>query len=365
MNKIKDVITVLEQYFPLEYQEEWDNSGLQVGDIETEVTGVLCAIDLTENIVQQAIKQGCNLIVTHHPPLFRAIKKLDNSNYINRSIILAIKHNISIYSAHTSADNSPYGLNYHIAKSLNLKNIKILKHKNDGLIELSTFVPDKYANNLYQELTKAGAGRLGNYDSCAFTSHGVGRFRPLKGARSFVGTENVIHEEAEVEIKMILKKKQKQKILSALINNHPYETPSYNFKEIYSYGENYGTGIIGDLSKNQKTIDTLNTIKNTLQLACLQYSEINRQTISKIAICSGAGAFLHKEATHSGADILICGEAKYNDYFDAKDGAILVTTGHYESEIISQEIFKSIIMDNFTNFVTHISEQNINPVNYL
>ena len=365
MPKIKDIISLMESKFPIYMGEDWDNNGLQVGEKEEECTGILTAIDICEEVIDEAISLGANLIITHHPPLFKAIKRLDNSNYIKRSIIKAIRHNITIYSAHTTADASPFGLNFVIAKELGLNNIEHLTEKGEDLYELETFVPKAFARQLSEALWQAGAGDFSSYDSCAFLSMGQGYFRAKEGANPFVGNIGKLHEEEECSISMIVKASSKELVIKALKDNHPYECPAYSLRKLENSIAKYGIGAIGDLPQEIELEDFLQRIKKYFSLQTLSYSKTRKKRISRLAIATGAAGGMFRDAIKKGADVLISGEARYNDYFDVEDSLILISIGHYESEVISARIFADIIKEHYEDLGVFISQINSNPVKYL
>lgn len=365
MPKISEIISVMEDRFPLYMGESWDNNGLQVGDKNAECKAILTAIDICEEVIDEAIERGANLIITHHPPLFHALKRIDNSNYINRSIIKAIKNDIAIYSAHTTADASPYGLNFVIAKELGLQNIEPMIKNEEVLYELETFVPSSFAGSLSKALWEAGAGKVGNYDSCSFSIEGEGSFRAIEGANPFVGSIGEVHKEKETSISMVLSETSKNAVIKALKENHPYETPAYSLRKLSNSISTYGLGAVGNLEKEEGTESFLKRIKDYFSAEKISYSKGKKEKISRVAICTGAAGSMYRDAIKTGADIFISGEARYNDYFDVEDKIVLATLGHYESEIISARIFADILKEKFEETKVFVSKIDSNPVKYL
>jgi len=362
---ISQVIEALEEVAPLALQESFDNSGLQVGDVSQKVKGILLCLDVTEEVLDEALELDCNLIISHHPLLFKPIKKLSGKTYIERCVIKACKNDLVIYSAHTNMDNAYGGVNYYLAEKLGLQNLRILSPKNDGLLKLVVFVPEAHAETVRNALFNAGAGCIGNYDSCSFNVPGAGTFRAGEQAHPFVGERNELHTEPEVRIETILPVYKKTAALRALLAVHPYEEPAYDFYPLANEWNRAGSGIVGELPASEKDEDFLQRLKTLLKLQCLKHSFPTGKEIREVALCGGSGAFLIPEAIASGADVFITGEAKYNDYFDVEDKILLAVTGHYESEIITKELFYDIITKKMINFAVYFSTTNSNPVNYL
>lgn len=347
-------------------QEEYDNSGLQVGDPSQDATGVLLCVDITEEVIYEAVELGCNLIVAHHPLLFKGLKRIGTNSYIERCVSLAIKGDICIYAAHTNADNAPEGLNAYLAKDLGLSSVRPLLPTTGKLMELVTYVPEAQLEAVQQAIWSAGAGRIGTYDQCSFRVSGEGTFRPLDGSRPFVGNLGELHRETEVRLSSILTEADSRAVVSALLSAHPYETPAYSLYPLNNSYLGAGSGIVGDMIEAVELDIFLESVKAYFRTDKLSYTPVNPyeqpMKVRRVAICSGAGAFLWREARAAGADVFITGEAKYNDYFDVETNPVLVTVGHYESEVIATKVFRDIISHKFPNFVILESKLNSNPI---
>lgn len=363
--KIKDIIQVIEDAAPLALQEKYDNSGVQVGNTSCDCTGVLLCIDITEEVIHEAIQLQCNLIVAHHPICFHPIKKLTGKSYIERCIIQACKHDIVLYAAHTNLDNASYGINHYLAEQLQLQNTQILSPIKDNLLKLVTFAPSSYAETIRQALFHAGAGNIGNYECTSYNSIGTGTFMPNSQATPFCGHVGQLHSEEETRIETILPRYKKETVIHALKATHPYEEPAFDLIPLENIHTQVGSGIVGTLPESLEKEEFLYLIKNLFQVETLQYSHTQQDKIKEVAICSGSGAFLLPEASRYGADVLITGEAKYNHFLDAESNIMLVTVGHYESEICSKEIFFTLISKKYPNFAVYKSRTDINPVHYL
>ena len=363
--KISQIIETLEDFAPLDWQESFDNSGLQVGDSSQKVKGILLCLDVTEEVLEEAMELDCNLVISHHPLLFKPVKKLTGKTYIERCVIKACKNDLVIYAAHTNIDNAFGGLNYYLAEKLGLQNLRILSPKKDGLLKLVTFVPEAHAETVRNALFNAGAGCIGNYDSCSFNVAGTGTFRAGEQTNPFAGNRHELHTEPEVRIETIIPIQKKSTVLRALLAVHPYEEPAYDFYPLANEWTGAGSGVAGELPYPEEEEAFLQRLKTGLKLQSLKHSPFTGKVIREVALCGGQGAFLIPDAIAYGADIFITGEAKYNDYCDVENRILLAVIGHYESEIITKELFYDVITKKITNFAIHFSTTNSNPVNYL
>lgn len=362
--KIKDIIEVIEAKLPLWLQESYDNCGLQVGDPETEATGALLCVDLTELVIQEAIDRGCNLIIAHHPLLFKGLKRVGTSSYIERCVRQAVKADIAIYAAHTNADNAPEGLNALLARDLGLQDLQPLEPLSGKMCELVTFVPESHLARVQQALWSAGTGHIGAYDSCSYSSPGVGSFRALDGAAPFVGQLGELHHEPEIRLSVVLPESASRAVVSALRGAHPYEEPAYSLIPLANDYPGAGSGIVGNLPEPVPLVDLLPRIKAYFETERVSYSRCQEQeyVVQRIALCGGAGAFLWRAARRVGAELFVTGEAKYNDYFDVECRPILATVGHYESERVITRLLAQIISHKFPTFALYESQLNSNPV---
>ena len=363
--KISQIIGALEEFAPIALQDGFDNAGLQVGDTSQKATGVLICLDVTEEVIDEAIELDCNLIISHHPLLFKPIKSLTGKTYIERCIIKACKNDIVVYSAHTNLDNAYRGVSYHLAEKIGLQNIRTLSPKTNSLLKLVTFVPEAQAETVRNALFNAGAGNIGNYDSCSFNINGSGTFRAGNDAHPFVGSIGDLHTEPEIRIETIIPTFRKSMVLRALLATHPYEEPVYDFYPLNNLWNQVGSGVVGELPYPEDEESFLSRLKTIFKLKSLKHSPFTGKEIREVALCGGSGAFLIPEAIAYGADIFITGEAKYNDFYDVEDNILLSVIGHYESEICTKELFFEIITKKIPNFAVHFSNVNVNPINYL
>ena len=363
--KVKEIVSALERFAPLPLQDGFDNAGLQVGLTEAEATGALLCLDVTESVVDEAVALGYNLIVSHHPLIFKGYKSITGKDYIERCIIKAIAHGITIYSAHTNLDNAPGGVNFKIAEKIGLKNVRILAPKEDCLLKLVTFVPVEQAEKVRKALFDAGCGCFGNYDSCSYNLQGEGTFRALEGANPFCGQVGELHTEREIRVETVLPAFRKSAVVKALMTNHPYEEPAFDLYPIKNTWNQVGSGVVGELDEPETELEFLKRIKKLFEVGCVKHSRLTGRLIQKVALCGGSGAFLAPQAVASGADLFLTGEIKYHDYFSYEDRILMTEIGHYESEQYTKEIFYSIIREMFPGLDVQVTRVNTNPIKYL
>jgi len=361
---VSEFCSFFENYFPLEFQEDYDNSGLQLGKSNTEIKGILITLDVTEDIIDEAIDYGDNFILSHHPLIFNELKKIIDANHIEKIIIKAIENQIAIYSAHTNIDNNFNGINHYISKLLKLSNARVLLPASNYLFKLTTYVPESHINEVRKAIFEAGAGYIDNYDMCSFNSQGIGTFRPLKNTKPFIGEIEQINYVNEIKIETIVPKYLLKKVINALIQSHPYEEVAYDIYPLLNKYSKVGSGIIAELNNEIDIFDFFQRIKKTFDIKQIRHSKIIKNNIKKIAICAGSGAFLIKEAIRKKADIFITGEIKYHQYFDAEDKIIIIEIGHYESEKLIKNFFYDFLNEKITKFAIHKSKIDTNPIKY-
>ena len=363
--KIIDILNYFEEIAPFSLQESYDNSGLQIGNPKDEITSVLITLDVTEKIVDEAIKKEANLIISHHPLIFKSIKTITGENFIERIIIKAIQNKISIIAVHTNIDNISEGVNKQLCKKLNLKNCKILSPISNELKKFVTFVPKEYIEQVQKAIFEAGAGHIGEYDMCSFNTKGHGTFRANNNANPFVGKKNNLHIEQEIRLETIFPKYLTHKIIEALLKAHPYEEVAYDIYPIDNQFNMVGSGMLGELEKSVSEKDFLEKLKIELDLKIIKHTKLLNKKIKKVAFCGGSGSFLLKNAIKKKADIFISADFSYHNFFDADNKLIIADIGHYESEKYTKQLFFDIITKKFSNFVVQISKINTNPIEYL
>ena len=363
--QIKDVINYLEELAPLPYAEDFDNVGLLVGDKNKSVTGVLVTLDTLETVVDEAIEKGCNLIVSFHPIIFKGLKSLTGKNYVERTVLKAIKNDIAIYAIHTALDNALKGVNDIICDTLGLINKKILIPQKGTIKKLTTYVPDNATENLRKALFSAGAGNIGNYENCSFNLEGKGTYKGNDHSNPTIGKKGELHTESETMVSVTFNKHIESKLLNTLFEAHPYEEVAFEITTLDNFDQNIGMGMVGELPESKSVLDFLNELKTTMKVSCIKHSKITVKSISKVAVLGGSGSFAIPAAKASGADILVTSDLKYHDFFSAEDQIILADIGHYESEQFTKNFLVDYLSKKITNFAVVLSTTNTNPVKYL
>ena len=362
--RIYDVVSYLESLFPTSSQASFDNCGLLVGDIQNQLSGALICLDCTEEIIEEAIDQGQNLIIAHHPIIFKGVKKITGSNSIERIIIKAIKHNISIYAIHTNLDHSLIGVNTEIARRLGVIFPRILQPSEHRLYKLSVFVPASHQAILTSVMFHSGAGKIGNYSECSFVSVGNGTYTPLEGADPFVGEIGVPHNEDEMKVEVLVTKHVLNRVIQAMLEAHPYEEVAYDVVELQNKNFSEGTGMIGELEEPMDALTFLAKLKQSFHCGSIRHTDLIHSKIQRIAFCGGSGSFLLNEAIQQKADIYITGDFKYHEFFDAENKIIVADIGHYESEQFTSDLIYRILTEKFVNFAISVTKVNTNPINY-
>jgi dinuclear metal center YbgI/SA1388 family protein len=362
--KINEIISCIESFAPLSFQESYDNSGLITGDPAQETDSALLCIDVTEEVINEAIKLKCALIISHHPIVFRPIKKLSDKNYVTRCIIKAIQNNIALYSAHTNIDAVRQGVNARICEKIGLKNTQVLVPRTEELRKLVFFVPVSHADKVRKKVFEAGAGHIGNYDQCSFNLQGDGTFRGSEDTNPFVGEKGKFHTEKEIRVETIYPVHRESAIIKAMLDSHPYEEVAYDIYPLANLYNQAGSGMVGELQDPLGEMVFLKRLKKIFRAGIIRHSPLPGKEIKKVAVCGGSGIQFLDQAINSGAGIYITADIKYHQFFDADGRIIIADIGHYESEQFTTELFHELILKKFPTFAVHFSEVYTNPVNY-
>ena len=362
--QVREITGHIESFAPLSYQESYDNAGLQTGHPDQEVSAVLICIDITDAVIEEALRLEANLIISHHPLIFKDLKKLTGSNFTERLVIKAIRQNLAIYAAHTNLDAVHTGVNHKMGEKLGLKNTGILVPMADHLRKLVFFVPADHADTVRQEIFKAGAGLIGAYDMCSFSAPGEGTFRGSEESDPFVGGKGTMHTEPEFRVETIFPKERENQIIRALIRSHPYEEVAYDIYPLANKYDRAGSGAIGEFEKALDERSFLHLLKERFNTSVIRHTGLLDKKIKRIALCGGSGSLLLPGAIASGADAFVSSDFKYHQFFDADCRILVADIGHYESEQFTKEIFYELLTKKFTKFAVHLSEVNTNPVNY-
>ncbi len=364
MRTLGQIINVLETVAPLHLQESYDNSGLLYGNPEMKIHLAIIALDLTHDVMNEAMEMGANMIIVHHPPVFKAMKRFVHQDPTSQLIITAIRKDIAIYSCHTNLDNVLWGVNGEIARRIGLQNVRVLSPMSNTHQKLVTFVPHEQLSQVQNAIFEAGAGAIGNYNECSFTSTGNGTFKALPGADPFVGEQGIRHTEPETKLEMIFPVHLKNDIIRALELSHPYETVAFDIMNLENHFNELGAGIIGDLLEPVEGKTFLENIKTIFSTGVIRYSGAIEKTIQKVAICGGSGKALINNALKHKADVFLTADLGYHDFFLPENRMLLADMGHYESEQFTSDLLVSILNEKIPNFAVLKSGINTNPVNY-
>lgn len=364
MPTIRHLAQYMEQWAPLAYQESYDNAGLLVGNPDTEIQGVLVTLDATEAVIDEAIARGCNVVVAHHPIIFKGLKKLNGKNYVERAVIKAIKHDIALYAAHTNLDNVAGGVNFRIAERLGLQNVRVLAPKPQVLTKLITFVPVADTQRVLDALHAAGAGNIGKYSRASFRVEGLGAYQAGPGANPVLGQLGEYHQEPEHRIEVILPTHQQAAVVAALWQAHPYEEVAYDLVALNNSDQEVGAGAIGELAEPLTEGDFLIHLKTSMAVTLIRHTPWVNKPIRRVAVCGGVGSFLLPDAIRAGADVFVTADYKYHEFFDAEGRLLIADINHYESEQFTKQLIQERLSEKFNTFAVILAETVTNPVHY-
>jgi dinuclear metal center YbgI/SA1388 family protein len=370
--KLKELFPILEELAPLAYAEDFDNVGLLVGNQEQELTGILVCHDALESVIDEAISNTCNLVVCFHPILFSGLKKITGKNYVERSVLKAIKNDIAIYAVHTAFDNHQNGVNKIFCDALGLTKTKILVPKQNFIQKLITYTIPENEIQLRNALFEAGAGKIGNYENCSFNSTGIGTYMGNENSNPEIGERFEFVESNEIKIEVTFEKHLQSKILKTLFSNHVYEEVAYEIYQLQNQHQNIGLGMVGELKNPMNEIDFLNFVKDKMQCESIRYTKLLNKSIKTVAVLGGSGSFAIKNAIQAGADVFLTADLKYHNFYEAENQMILADIGHFESERYTKNYIVDFLKEKITNFAPAfsigkvvLSQENTNPVKYL
>jgi len=362
--RIKEITNFLEGLAPLSSQESYDNCGLIVGDASSELKGVLVSLDCIEEVVDEAIHVGANLIVAHHPIVFKGLKKINGKNYIERTVLKAIKNDIAIYAIHTNYDNYQYGVNREIGERMGLQGLRVLAPKKQVLTKLVCFVPKTHVKVVSEAMYEAGAGTIGNYAECSFKTEGEGTFKPLDGANPVEGVVGQLSSVEEFRLEVLVSNHVLSKVVSAMKNAHPYEEVAHELYSVMNDNQSEGSGMIGELAEPVNEIDFLEMLKREFKCGSIRHTSLLNKKVKTVAFCGGAGSFLLNNAKSARADVFVTGDFKYHEFFDAENQIVIADIGHFESEQYTSNRLASILTKKFPKFAVRLTKVNTNPINY-
>jgi dinuclear metal center YbgI/SA1388 family protein len=360
--RIKDVTAVLEAWAPPSLQEDYDNSGLQLGDPAAEITAAMVCLDVNEAVVEEAASTGCGLIISHHPLIFKGLRSLTGRTAVERTLLAAIRHNIALYAIHTNLDNVIDGVNGEIAQRMGLKPLHVLDPKQGQLRKLVVFVPLDHAEQVRNAVFQAGGGAIGLYDECSFTLEGTGSFRPTAGADPFVGRVGERHAAREVRMEFLYAPHREQAIVSAMLQEHPYEEVAYDLYPLLNTDRHVGSGLVGELEVAVSGQEFLELLKKVFRVRALRHTVLPERPVKRVAVCGGSGAFLIPKAIRAGVDAYVTGDVKYHEFFDASNRLLLVDIGHYGSEQYTMDLIQRKLTEKFPTFAVRLTETVTDPI---
>lgn len=362
---VKDICQIINSWAPMAYAEDFDNTGLLVGDPNWRINKVLVTLDTTLAVVEEAYELGCNLIVSFHPLIFKGLKRITGAHPSERTVMMALKHEIAIYVVHTNLDNHPQGTNYRISQQLGLVKSEVLIPRKESLKKLTTYVPGEHADKLREALFKAGAGSIGNYERCSYNISGWGTFMGNQQASPVYGKKKVLCSQEEICINLIFPAHLESIVIEALLANHPYEEAVYEiFNLSNSQHQNIGAGRIGYLPKPMSEEKFLSFVKERMNTSCIRHSAFLNQPIKRVAVLGGSGSFALPFAKSKGADAFISADFKYHQFFEADHQIMILDVGHYESEQFTKDLLTEVLREKLRKFAVIQSNARTNPVHY-
>ena len=362
---IRDVVQALELLAPPVYQESYDNAQLLTGNPDDQVSGIVISLDVTEAVVQEAVDNNCNMIVAHHPVIFKGLKSLTGKNHVERTVVKAIKNDIAIYAIHTNLDNVRHGVNKKICDIIGLTQTRILAPKTGNLMKLVTFIPLENVDQVTDAMFAAGAGKIGNYSSCSFQTQGTGTFLPSDEANPTLGERGRLQHVGEKRVELMFPVFLKQNIVAALKKAHPYEEVAYYLESLENENQETGSGMVGELEAPLDELEFLMQLKTKLDLTVVKHTALRNKKVRRVAVCGGAGSFLLPAAKRVQADIFVTSDIKYHEFFDAENQIIIADIGHYESEIHTKELLMEFLSQKFRNIALYLTKIVTNPITYL
>ena len=332
---VGELTKYLEDWAPPGAALEKDNVGLQIGSRGETIQNIMLCLELDDEVLREALQKKCNFIFTHHPLIFKPIKRLDTQKDSKAQLIeKIIKNNITVYSAHTNLDFTKDGVSFELAKSLKLKNIRFLEFEESNQFKVVAFVSQNSLDRVSNAIFGAGAGKIGEYENCSFQLNGVGTFKGSDKSSPVVGKKNCLETVTEVRFEFVVDSWKLNKVIAALIKSHPYEEPAYDVYPLRNKNVNYGAGAIGDLEKEMSEKEFLSLVSKVLKTKAIKYCRGKKRPIRKVAVCGGSGAELIEPAIGADADAFVTADIKYHSYQDATKKLLLIDAGHYETEIV-------------------------------
>jgi dinuclear metal center YbgI/SA1388 family protein len=364
--KLTDIEQFFESWAPSWTAWERDNVGLQIGRRSRRVKNVLIALDVTPEIVSEAIQKKVDLVVSHHPLLFRPASSISDSNATGSILLSLAESRIALYSMHTNLDSAADGVSFALACALGIQKPSFLAPMKDSLVKLSVNVPDEHVNRVTDAMAEAGAGIIGQYERCSFRMHGKGTFRGSERTRPFLGKPLQVEEAEEIRLEMIVARARVKAVVAAMKTVHPYEEVAYDLYTLENPNPNFGMGAIGDLPRTITVRGFLTKLKKALLADSVRFSGALSQKVQRIAVCGGGGSELLEQAIGAKADLFVTADVRYHTFHGAAGRIVLVDAGHWETEQVVLPVIASKLRSwsasKGENLVVSVSEHSTNPI---
>ena len=367
---IADIADALEDWAPPASAQDYDNVGLQVGDADRSVTTVLTALDMTPAVLDEAVDVGTELVVTHHPLLFGGLSSITADDFVSSLALRLAEEGIALYSAHTNLDAAPDGVSFALADRLGLTDVAFLDGADEALVKLVTFVPNDEARPVHEALADAGAGRIGDYEACAFTTDGTGHFRPGADTDPHIGEAGgELTSTPEIRLEMEVAQWDLGAVLGALHDAHPYEEVAYDVYPVQQTATQAGLGAVGHLDAPESLSAFLQRVADRFDAGSVRYAGADDASVERVAVCGGAGADFIGTALASGADAYVTADVKYHAFFEvlSTDGTpsmALVDPGHYETEALTEALLRDRLAERFPDVTVRRTETTTSPMKH-
>jgi dinuclear metal center YbgI/SA1388 family protein len=345
-----------------------DNVGLLVGRPGERITNILVALDVTMTIAKEAVRRKANLIVAHHPLIFRPLAAVTSSSPTGELVMFLIEKNIAVYAAHTNFDSVRHGVSFALARRLGLENIAVLSPMKESLTKIAVFVPATHADRVAEAMHAAGGGMFTKYQECSFRTEGIGTFKGMNDARPFLGTVGELVATPEVRIEMLAERWKVAAVVGAMTKAHPYEEIAYDIYTLENRNTEYGLGAVGDLARPTDARKFLSAVKRKLGADGLRYAGAVNRRIARVAVCGGSGSDHIADAVTSGADAFVTADLKYHAMQDAAGRLLVIDAGHYETEQLAlaplADQIREIGLAAGARGTTFVTQYTTNPIHF-
>ena len=364
---VGEVLDYLDLIIPPSLAAEWDNVGLLLGERSAAVTRVMTCLTVTPESAAEAIETGAQLVVTHHPVLFRAVKRLTDATTEGRMLLSLIRAGVAVYSPHTAFDNAAGGINESLARNIGLTNLGPLRRREDARsCKIVVFVPDKDLAKVSEAIFAAGAGQIGQYRECSFRLAGTGTFFGTEAANPTIGVKGRREEVSEWRLEVVCPERGVEAVVAAMRKAHSYEEPAYDVYALKPPSSPLGEGRVGELERPVSLGELAHSAKTALKAGAVQIVGDVGRAVQRVAVaCGAAGEFL-ADAARARADVFLTGEMRFHDYLDAQArGMALLLPGHYATERFGVEELALRIRGQWPELEVWASRRESDPVHWV